>query len=55
MTDQGDLVLDPFCGIGTTCLAAKVLERNFIGIEISPLYHEDAVKRVENAVLKKAA
>ena len=56
LTDQGDLVLDPFCGIGTTCIAAKVLERNFIGIEISPIYHEDAVKRVENAAaLAKAA
>jgi site-specific DNA-methyltransferase (adenine-specific) len=55
LTDEGDLVLDPFCGTGTTCLAAKALGRRFIGIEISPLYHEDAVKRVENAVLAKAA
>jgi site-specific DNA-methyltransferase (adenine-specific) len=55
LTVEGDLVLDPFCGTGTTCLAAKVLARRFIGIEISPLYHEDAVKRVENAVLAEAA
>jgi DNA modification methylase len=55
LTDEGDLVLDVFCGTGTTCLASKVLSRRFIGIEISPLYHEDAVKRVQNANLKKAA
>ncbi|MGO8928447.1 MAG: DNA-methyltransferase [Limisphaerales bacterium] len=32
-TNPGDLVLDPFCGSGTTCLAAKQLERHFIGFE----------------------
>lgn len=55
LSDEGDVVLDPFCGTGTSCLAAKALKRKFIGIEISPLYHEDAVKRVESAALKKAA
>nr|WP_181716627.1 DNA methyltransferase [Psychrobacter sp.] len=39
VTDEGDLVLDPFCGSGTTCVASKLLSRDFIGIDES----EDAV------------
>jgi DNA modification methylase len=55
----GDLILDPFCGSGTTCIAAKLLDRRFIGIEKEEEYHRIAVARVENAsldvpVLKKA-
>ena len=34
-TDEGDLVLDPFCGSGTTCVSAKSLNRNYLGIDIS--------------------
>lgn len=42
-TDEGDLVLDPFCGSGSTCVAAKSMNRNFIGVDKNP----DAVKLAE--------
>ncbi len=37
-SDPGDLVLDPFCGSGTTGLAAAALGRRFMGIESDPAY-----------------
>ena len=40
------IVLDPFMGSGTTAVAAKALDRNYIGIEISPDYCEMAEKRI---------
>ncbi|MBU0698398.1 MAG: site-specific DNA-methyltransferase [Proteobacteria bacterium] len=42
------IILDPFMGSGTTALAAKNLNRNFIGIDISPEYCEMALQRLEN-------
>lgn len=42
------IVLDPFCGAGTTCLVAKKLGRNFIGIEINEKYCEMARKRLNH-------
>ena len=35
-SNAGDLVLDPFCGCATACVAAELLERRWAGIDISP-------------------
>ena len=43
---EGDTVLDPFMGSGTTGLAAQRLGRSFIGIEINPEYAEMAERRI---------
>jgi len=43
----GDTILDPNMGSGTTCVAAKQLNRNYIGIEISPEYCAVANERLE--------
>jgi len=45
----GDIILDCFAGSGTTCLAAKNLNRQFIGIEKEEKYYNIAKNRVENA------
>jgi len=43
---EGDLVLDPFMGSGTTAVAAKQLNRDFIGFEINQKFYEASQKRL---------
>ena len=45
-SNAGDIVLDPFCGSGTTAKMAILSSRNFIGFEISAEYCEIANKRI---------
>jgi len=45
-SDEGDVILDPFMGSGSTGLAAKNTNRNFIGIEIDDEYFEKANSRL---------
>lgn len=47
LTKEDDLILDPFCGSGTTCVVAKKLGRRYIGIDISPEYCEIARERLK--------
>lgn len=45
---QGGSVLDPYLGSGTTCVAAEVLKRESVGIELNPEYVSIATKRIED-------
>lgn len=45
----GDVVLDPFAGSGTTCVAAVENQRHFVGVEISETYCQLATERVQVA------
>ena len=49
-TDEGDIVLDPFCGSGTTLVAAKMKGRSYIGIDISIEAIELTKSRLETPV-----
>jgi site-specific DNA-methyltransferase (adenine-specific) len=44
---KNDIILDPFTGSGTSLVAAEILERRWLGIELSPNYTEVAKTRVE--------
>lgn len=44
-SNQGDIILDPFCGSGTTCAVAKKMNRKYIGIEINKEYYYIALSR----------
>lgn len=47
-TNEGDIILDPMCGSGTTCKMAKLNKRRYIGIDISQEYVDLSRKRVES-------
>jgi site-specific DNA-methyltransferase (adenine-specific) len=51
VTKEGDLVLDPFVGTGTTAVACKQMKRHYIGIEIDAKYAEIAEKRLQGKVV----
>ena len=50
---EGDVVLDPFIGSGTTAVACKELGRHYIGFEIEPKYFKIATDRVDGITKKE--
>jgi len=48
-SNENEIVLDPFCGSGTTCIAAKILNRNYIGIDIVKDYLQKAEERIKKS------
>lgn len=54
-SNEGDLILDPFMGSGTTAIACLEENRNFLGFEIDDLYFKKAVERIENLQLSDKA
>jgi len=53
VSKDGDTVLDPFMGSGTTGVACKQLDRNFIGIELNEEYIVIAEKRISHQIIQK--
>jgi len=51
LTYKNEIVLDPFAGAGTTLCAAKILERQYIGFEISPRYCEIIKGRLSQSMI----
>ena len=49
-SNEGDVVLDPFCGCATTCVAAHKLNRQWIGIDVSRLAYHLVIERIKNEV-----
>ena len=49
-SNEGDTVLDPFMGAGTTAVVSKDLNRNFIGFEIDESYHQLGQRRIKEHI-----
>ena len=49
-TNEGDLVLDPFVGVGATPVACQNLKRNFIGCELDKVYYDTTLERLNEGV-----
>lgn len=51
-SNEGDIVFDPFMGVGSTGVAALGLNRRFIGVELDEEYYVAAKKRIDNCLLQ---
>lgn len=47
-SNEGDIILDPFMGSGTTAISCLINKREFIGFEVDEQYFHDSEKRIEN-------
>jgi site-specific DNA-methyltransferase (adenine-specific) len=51
---KNDIILDPFNGSGTSCVAAETLDRRWIGIELSENYTKISIERIQSFVDQKS-
>lgn len=49
-TNENDVILDPFMGSGTTAIACKELDRNYIGFELDKDYYDIAQERIDKLI-----
>ena len=49
-TNEGDLVLDPFVGVGSTPVACQNLKRNFMGCELDKVYYDTTMERLNDGI-----
>lgn len=54
-TQPGDIILDPFAGSGSTCVAAEQTGRRWIGIELIEQYHATGLRRLTELRNARAA
>jgi len=54
-TKPGELVMDPFAGSGSTCVAAHRTGRDYIGIELDPVHRQTAIARLADSEAQRAA
>ena len=51
LTDESDVVFDPFCGSGTTCVAAKISKRHYVGCDVMSEYVKLSMDRIERTAI----
>ena len=54
-TLPGEIVLDPFAGSGSTCAAAALTNRKYVGVEMDRAYFQHAVERLQSVHQRVAA
>lgn len=52
-SNEGNLVVDPFSGCGSTQISCKILNRNYIGIEIDREYYDTSIKRLKEIAVQQ--
>lgn len=52
-TNEGDIIFDPFMGVGSSGVAAIELQRRYIGVELEDMYFNAAYKRIEDTMNKE--
>ena len=52
-SQEGEMVFDPFVGVGATAIACKELDRQYIGVELDEHYYNIAVNRIDNWICEQ--